>query len=284
MPGDDGFCFSAWAFRPAGVFSHEGFSVASTKLMSRVSNWFKSVSQSGRRSRPRSNGVPAHALASSASAGSVPTSMAFESGAGVNSASTEHAFRESARSRRPDTGGSLDDRLTLALEGIRAQLAEQSSRTERMASAIERLAGRMESMPDHAQAQSTAMDELRIELAAGTSISKRIEHSVGSLPKMADTHREALVAMQRHVEDSTETSRRAIRTLGDVHATVISLENAATGASATLRAMQSEAAQRYTELSTLVRDKAGQVRSLLQIMTGLVGLGIIVGVASLVIG
>lgn len=142
----------------------------------------------------------------------------------------------------------------------------------------------MESMPDHAQAQSTAMDELRIELAAGTSISKRIEHSVGSLPKMADTHREALVAMQRHVEDSTETSRRAIRTLGDVHATVISLENAATGASATLRAMQSEAAQRYTELSTLVRDKAGQVRSLLQIMTGLVGLGIIVGVASLVIG
>lgn len=258
--------------------------MATTNLMSRVSNWFKSVSPSGRRSERRSNGVPAHALAASARAGSVPTSMAFESGGGVNGASSESGVRESPRSRRHDGCDGSEDRLTLALEGIRAQLAEQSVRTERMASAIERLAGRMESMPEHAQSQRTAMDELRIELAAGTTISKRIEHSVSSLPKMADTQREALVAMQRHVEDSTETSRRAIRTLGDVHTTVTSLEAAATGATATLRAMQSETSQRYTELSTLVRDKAGQVRSLLQVMTGLVGLGIIVGVVGLVIG
>jgi hypothetical protein len=96
------------------------------------------------------------------------------------------------------------EKVNQLIADMEKHMVEQSERTERMCSAIDRLAGAMADVPENASAQKQALQSILGQLQSAQSQSERLTSGLDNLSKTVKTQETTMNNMGRHMEVMAE--------------------------------------------------------------------------------
>lgn len=147
-------------------------------------------------------------------------------------------------------------RVVKLIESVQKHLEEHSDRSERIATALDKLAGNLSHVPDASRTQIDLLAKIGEKLSADAATSRNLEQSLSQLPRLADAQRETMVAIGRQLEASRESSERVASMLDGFHK---GLAQVAESTSATGRALEKtrfDSSTRDERLAAILQEQS----------------------------
>lgn len=147
-------------------------------------------------------------------------------------------------------------RVVKLIESVQKHLEEHGDRSERIAAALDKLAGTLSHVPDASRTQIDLLAKIGEKLSADAATSRNLEQSLSQLPRLADAQRETMVAIGRQLEASRESSERVATMLDGFHK---GLAQVAESASATGRALEKtrwDSSTRDERLAAILQEQS----------------------------
>ena len=193
------------------------------RLWSRVGGWFKASSRFEGSGNPQAE---AEGLSGESSQGPPDAEEA------ATKLSKMRLVRSSANLERLEEEYG---RVVGLIESVQKHLEEQGSRSEHMASSLERLADSLSHIPDASKTQLDLLSAMRRQMGEDGECAKRVEETLSQLPQIADAQRETMVSIGRQLDTSRETTERVCSTLEGFQHEITQLGSTT---SETIRAME----------------------------------------------
>lgn len=212
-----------------------------TGFWTRMGQWFKSIS-AGDGYSDGGNGEP-HPPGNGANGSHGEPGSTISRLRNPRAASLERLEQEYAR-------------VVKLIESVQKHLEEHSDRSERIASALDTLAGNLSHVPDASRTQIDLLAKIGEKLSADAATSRNLEQSLSQLPRLADAQRETMVAIGRQLEASRESSERVATMLDGFHK---GLAQVAESTSATGRALEKtrfDSSTRDERLAAILQEQS----------------------------
>jgi hypothetical protein len=252
-----------------------------TNIWSRMGHWFK------RTARPDSfdSGEAAHVT---------PRPRQPESGPGasnqvspVETAPDDPAEAGALARFRLSRGSSLErleeeyKRIVGLIDEIQAHMSAQQQRTGAMAGSLETLVTSLRDLPALSQQQVDVLGQLQETASSQHGSMKRLEGELAQLPRLADAQREALVAVDRKLAESRQTSARMADALDALRSAVGRMSEASETSGKVLEKLHWDITAREDRMADLIEHQTQRLTILATAVGAVVLIGMIVGLFAL---
>lgn len=245
------------------------------KFWSRVGHWF---AKSDRDAAFMGEAAPAPSETSSTPAPDQPPGA---------DPSTDDAVVPSSKGRRlrPVSGIQRIEedhaRVVGLVDAIETHLTAQTEQSEKMAASLDRLAESLAHTPAASQAQKELLTQICEAVKADVACSKRLEDGISQMPQLADAQREAMVSLDRHLEQSCESTQQVSATMSEVQAAVVRLGDATDASSKSAERMRGDDAARDERLAGLIEDQIRRLATFAWCAVALAAAAVVLGLVAI---
>ena len=248
------------------------------RFWSRVGLWFKKVGQSSRSGRDEPYG---DFTDEAGVAGPEVPPDALDEAAPAELARSDSKLRPARPAPTMERLAEEYARVVKLMDAIETHMASQDARSERVASALEQLAGSIGDQPQATQKQLDVLNDIRETVAAEAEGTRRVEEELAQLPNIADAQREAMVSIERQLDHHRETSAHIGSAVGDVGQALSGLCEVTDASTKTLEHMRSDSAARDERLALLVEEHSRRFSAMAWWVIGLAGIVAVTGLIAL---
>lgn len=217
------------------------------RLWSRVGDWFRPTSKPA-------NGNGSWGSTAVASEFGAPNGRHHESASGLRSDDAGATLL----TRRPSEARSQDDRfakIEALVDSMQSHFAVQDTRTELIATSLERLASSLSHLPEVSKAQLDILATIRDGIDAASGRSRRLEESLAQLPQLADAQRETMASIGRQLDLSRQTNDHASKVIDRFQQAVSALGDATSASATALRQLHADSAAKEDRMVKVLEQQ-----------------------------
>lgn len=162
------------------------------------------------------------------------------------------------RSRRQQREAALEQlengyqQVANLVQSIHGHLQAQDRRSAEISGALERLAETTQQISSVAEAQTQRLGDIASQLEAANDRARRWEQALMEYPRVAETQREALLSINRHLEASQAGDVRLAETMEGLRGAVASWGESSAASADTLQQWKEAACRRDDDFRELV--------------------------------
>ncbi len=143
-------------------------------------------------------------------------------------------------------------RVTELIDAMQRHMAEQSDRTERIASSLDFLARSLSDLPAASRQQAQTLDAIASHLDVTNARTQQLAESISELPGATRAQSEALTGVSRQLEMANETHVQLNHALSSLGEAVSTLRRSGEAQADSLRLLQRDSQQREDRLVDLI--------------------------------